>query len=131
MKRRQFIALLGLAGSMSPLVARSQHAERVRRVGVVLPGQEDPDQEYEARLVAFVQTLRDLGWVEGRSVQFEVLRPKPTAADIGKHVTELVAAAPDVILSSGGTTLPSVKDCEGAWSRHTSLGAHPRGRGDQ
>ena len=73
---------------------------------MLLPSQEDVDQEYQARLVAFVRALRDLGWVEGRNVQLDVRRPKPTAADIRKHVAELVAAAPDVILTSGGTTLP-------------------------
>jgi putative ABC transport system substrate-binding protein len=75
---------------------------------VLLPSQEDADQEYQARLVAFVQALRDLGWVEGRNVQLDVRRPKPTAVDIRKHVAELVAAAPDIILTSGGTTLPSL-----------------------
>jgi putative ABC transport system substrate-binding protein len=105
-RRREFITLLGGA-TVWPLAARAQRqAERVRRAGVLLPSQEDDDQEYQARLVAFVQALRDLGWVEGRNVQLDARRPKPTAADIRKHVAELVAAAPDVIITSGGTTLP-------------------------
>jgi ABC-type uncharacterized transport system substrate-binding protein len=77
----------------------------MRRAGVVVPSQEDDDQEYQARLVAFVQALRDLGWVEGRNVQLDIRRPKPTAADIRKHVTQLVATAPDVIVTTGGTSL--------------------------
>jgi putative tryptophan/tyrosine transport system substrate-binding protein len=103
-KRREFITLLGGAVAW-PLVARGQQAARVRRVGVVFASQEDTDQEAEARLVAFVQALRDLGWADGRNVQLDVHRPKPTAADIRKHVAELVTAAPDVILASGGTAL--------------------------
>ena len=106
MRRREFITLVGGAAAAWPLVAGAQHAERVRRVGVVLPSQEDADGEYQARLVAFVQGLRDLGWVEGRNVQLDVRHPKPTAADIREHVTELVAATPDVILTSGSTSLP-------------------------
>jgi len=105
LKRREFVTLLGGAASW-PFAAGAQEGERVRRIGVLLPSQEDVDQEYQARLVAFVRALRDLGWVEGRNVQLDVRRPKPTAADIRKHVAELVAAAPDVILTSGGTTLP-------------------------
>src|SRR5262245_66609433 len=104
--RREFIALLGGAAAAWPLAARAQQGERVRRAGVVLPSQEDDDQEYEARLVAFVQALRDLGWVEGRNVQLDIRRPKPTAADIRKHAAQLVAAAPDVIVTSGDTSLP-------------------------
>src|SRR5262245_26791210 len=107
-ERRKFLATLGGAVAAGPFAARAQQGERVRRAGVVLPSQEDADQEYQARLVAFVQALRDLGWVEGRNVQLDVRRPKPTAADIRKHVAQLVAAAPDVILTSGGTTLPSL-----------------------
>jgi ABC-type uncharacterized transport system substrate-binding protein len=107
-KRREFITLLGGAAAAWPLAVRAQQAERVRRAGVVLPSQEDDDQEYQARLAAFVQALRDLGWVEGRNVHLDVRRPKPTAADIRKHVAQLVAAAPDVILTSGGTSLPSL-----------------------
>ena len=107
MKRREFLTLLGGAAAW-PIAARAQQGERMLRIGVLLPSQEDADQEYQARLVAFVRALRDLGWVEGRNVQLDVRRPKPTAADIRKHVAELVAAAPDVILTSGGTTLPSL-----------------------
>jgi putative ABC transport system substrate-binding protein len=103
MKRREFITLLGATAAW-PLAARAQQ-ERMRRAGVVVPSQEDDDQEYQARLVAFVQALRDLGWVEGRNVQLDIRRPKPTAADIRKHVTQLVATAPDVIVTTGGTSL--------------------------
>jgi ABC-type uncharacterized transport system substrate-binding protein len=103
LRRREFITLFGGAATW-PLAARAQQ-ERMRRAGVVVPSQEDDDQEYQARLVAFVQALRDLGWVEGRNVQLDIRRPKPTAADIRKHVTQLVATAPDVIVTTGGTSL--------------------------
>ena len=103
LRRREFITLFGGAATW-PLAARAQQ-ERMRRAGVVVPSQEDDDQEYQARLVAFVQALRDLGWVEGRNVQLDIRRPKPTAADIRKHVAQLVATAPDVIVTTGGTSL--------------------------
>jgi hypothetical protein len=66
MKRREFMTLLGGAVAC-PLVARAQQAERVRSVGVLFAAAAD-DPEYQARLVAFRQSLQQLGWVEGRNV---------------------------------------------------------------
>ena len=105
--RRQFITLLGGAAAAWPLAARAQQPERVRRVAVVLPGREEDDQEYQARLAALVQALHDLGWIEGRNMHFDIRRPKPMAADIRKHIAELLAVTPDIIVTSGGTALPT------------------------
>jgi putative ABC transport system substrate-binding protein len=105
-KPRGFIMLLGGAAAAWPLAARAQQGERMRRIGVVLPGREEDDQEYHARPAALVQALHDLGWIEGRNVQFDIRRPKPMAADIRKHITELVAVTPDIVVTGGGTALP-------------------------
>jgi putative tryptophan/tyrosine transport system substrate-binding protein len=102
--RRKLLAAFGGAAGW-PLAARAQQPERRRRIGVLISRAGD---EMEGRLVAFVQALRDLGWAEGRNVQFDIRLLQPTAAEIRKDVAELVAAAPDVILTSGGTILPSL-----------------------
>src|SRR5262245_41287887 len=101
--RRKFLVTLGGATAAWPLAARAQHGERVRRIGVLFPVSAEDDQEYNARLAAFVQALRDLGWFEGRGLQLDIRRSKPATADLRKHIAELLAAAPDVILTSGGT----------------------------
>jgi putative ABC transport system substrate-binding protein len=69
MKRREFITLLGGAAAW-PLAARAQQRERVRRIGVFMPGMAD-DPESEARNAAFLQGLGELGWIVGRNVRID------------------------------------------------------------
>src|SRR5262245_12948446 len=68
MRRREFFTLIGSAAAAWPLAARAQQPERMRRIGVLFPVSAEDDQEYPARLAAFVQALRDLGWSEGRGL---------------------------------------------------------------
>jgi putative ABC transport system substrate-binding protein len=68
MKRRQFITLLSGAAVAWPLAARAQQSDGVRRIGVLMPLAED-DAEGQARLTAFLQGLRELGWTDGRNVR--------------------------------------------------------------
>ena len=63
-RRRQFITLLGGASAW-PLVARAQHSERMRRIGVLIQVAEgDPQARIE--VAAFPRSLQELGWSEGR-----------------------------------------------------------------
>ena len=69
-RRREFITLLGGAAAAWPLAARAQQPERVRRIGVLMNLAAD-DPEGQARLAAFVQGLRQLGWIDGRNVRID------------------------------------------------------------
>ena len=60
MRRREFITLVGGAACAWPLAARTQQAERMRRVGVLTPLAAD-DPESMARIGAFLQGLGELG----------------------------------------------------------------------
>ena len=107
MRRRRFITLLGGAAVAWPLAARAQQPERMRRIGV-LAGQAANDSNGQARLAAFLQGLQELGWRVGRDVQIDIHWTGGNADDTRKYAAELVALAPDVILSSGtpaGTAL--------------------------
>jgi putative tryptophan/tyrosine transport system substrate-binding protein len=75
MRRRDFIAGLGGAAAM-PLAARAQPAERVRRIGVLLPAAAD-DTEMQARIGAFQQALSQSGWTIGSKVSIDVRWPRP------------------------------------------------------
>ena len=106
MKRREFITLLSGAAAAWPLAAGAQQAERMRRVGVLLPGSAD-NPEYQARLAAFHQGLAVLGWTIGRNVRIDTRWTTANAADIRRHAAELAALA----RTSSWRTVP------GPWGR--------------
>ena len=81
MKRREFITLLGGAAAAWPLAARAQQGERMRRIGVLMNGAAD-DAEGQARLAAFTQALKQLGWSDGRNLRIDTRWA--TADDIRK-----------------------------------------------
>jgi len=91
MRRREFITLLGSAAAASPLAARAQQNERVRRVGMLV-GFDDPD------IKVFKQELEKLGWSEGRNVRIDYLYA-PAGAQVQALAKDLVTLQPDVIFS--------------------------------
>ena len=99
--RREFITLLGGVAAWSR-AARAQQAERVRRIGVLLSLSAD-DPQGQARLMAFVQGLQQLGWTDGRNMRIDARWSGGNADDARKYASELVALAPEVILASGGS----------------------------
>ena len=70
LKRREFMTLLGSAAVTWSLAARAQQAGGMRRIGVLIPAPSD-DQEYQARLAAFLRGLQQLGWTDGRNVRID------------------------------------------------------------
>ena len=70
MNRREFITLLSGAAAW-PLAARAQQGGRVRRIGLLIPGDENDPAE-KTSVSAITQALADLGWADGRNVQVDV-----------------------------------------------------------
>jgi putative tryptophan/tyrosine transport system substrate-binding protein len=102
-KRRAFISLLGGAVAW-PLAARAQQPERIRRIGVLHTPAAD-DSEGQVRSAAFLQGLQQLGWTDGRNVRIDTRWAAADADRIRRYVAELVALAPDVILTTGSSTV--------------------------
>jgi putative tryptophan/tyrosine transport system substrate-binding protein len=107
MRRREFITLLGGAAAW-PLAARAQQPERMRRIGVLTSLASD-DAEGQAHLAAFHQGLQQLGWTVGRNVQIDYRWGAGNADRIRKFAAELVALAPDVILSAGSPSVAALQ----------------------
>ena len=68
--RREFITFLGGAAATWPLAARAQQGDRVRRIGWLMPGDEN-DPAVKLQVSAFTQALAALGWTDGRNVRME------------------------------------------------------------
>src|SRR5262252_8185279 len=101
LRRREFIAVLGGAAVAWPLVARAQQPARARRIGVLI-NQPANDPPLQARNAAFLQGLQELGWMVGRNVQIDYRFGRVDDDRLRQYATELVALAPDVILTHGG-----------------------------
>src|SRR5262245_33895353 len=97
-RRREFMTLLGGA-AVWPLAARAQQPQQMRRIGVLNTFAAD-DQEGHARVAAFLQALQPFGWIIGRNVRVEQRWGTGDLASTRKNAAELVALAPDVILTS-------------------------------
>ena len=83
LKRREFVTLIGGVAAW-PITARAQQPERVRRIGVLINFRPD-DPEGQARLTAFRQTLRELGWINGDNVRMDVGTMPNSIADTQRN----------------------------------------------
>jgi putative ABC transport system substrate-binding protein len=99
MNRREFITLLGGAAAW-PLAARAQQGDRVRRISVLMPFDEN-DPAAKRRLSAFTQALTGLGWTDGRNVRMDVRWTGDHISRIGALARELVGLHPEVIATNG------------------------------
>jgi putative ABC transport system substrate-binding protein len=108
MQRREFITLFGGAAAW-PLTARAQQSERMRRIGVLVTLAED-DPEGQARVAVLVQTLQSLGWTTGRNVQIDIRWGVADAASSRRYAAEMVALAPDVILTGASPATAAVQE---------------------
>jgi putative ABC transport system substrate-binding protein len=106
-QRRKFITLLGSAAAW-PLAARAQRDGRVRRIGVLMPVDEN-DPEGKLRYSAFTQALADLGWTDGRNVRMDVRWGRADINRIRALARELVGLQPDIIFTGGTPATAAVQ----------------------
>ena len=110
MRRRDFISFLGSAAAI-PIAAHAQQGEPMRRIGVLFgAGMDIDDLDMQSRLGAFQQRLQQLGWINGKNVRIDIRAGAGDADRLRRYANELVAFAPDVIVTTGAAAIaPTLK----------------------
>ena len=108
-KRREFITLLGGAAAW-PLAAHAQQGNRVRRIGVLWPGDEN-DPGAKTFGSAFTQALAALGWTDGRNVRMDLRWGAGDTNQIRALARELVGLQPDIIAAAGLVAVRMMSGC--------------------
>lgn len=91
MRRREFIGIVSGA-VLWPLVTRAQQPTRVPRIGVLLISGPEP-------MGPFRESLRDLGYAEGKNIQIEVQSARSQVARLPELAAQLVRSQVDVIVA--------------------------------
>ena len=106
MKRRGFITLLGGAAAAWPLAARAQQQAKLPTIGLWGPSTLSAASQRVAR---FVQRLRELGWIEGRTVAIEYRWAEGRNERAAEIAAEFVRLKVDVIVAQGTPSVIAAK----------------------
>jgi putative ABC transport system substrate-binding protein len=98
MQRREFITLLGGAAVAWPLAARAQQPAKLPTIGFLGQSTRSAASEWVA---AFVQRLRELGWIENRTVAIDYRWGEGREERFAEVADEFVRLKVDVIVTSG------------------------------
>jgi putative ABC transport system substrate-binding protein len=89
-----------------PLAVRAQQPALVRRVGVLVPFAENE----EGLIAALRRRLQELGWTEGRDLRIDIRLAGNDGGRMRIDAAELVALAPDAIVSTTSTAARALSD---------------------
>src|SRR5262245_383247 len=106
-RRREFIFTLGGAAAAWPRVARAE-AGSLRRVGVLMNGAAT-DAVPQSYVAAFVQALRQVGWIDGQNLRIDIRWNAGDAALARIYAAQLIGLMPDVIVAASTTNLTTVQ----------------------
>src|SRR5262245_46620426 len=95
MRRRDFISVVASA-VVWPLSGHAQQADRIRRIGVLMPFSE-ADAEGKLELAGFAHQLQDLGWTDGRNLRIDYRWAAGNSERMQTLAKELIALQPDVL----------------------------------
>src|SRR5262249_2086119 len=104
--RREFITLLGGAAASWPLAARAQQSTRLPKIGLLGTGTPAVRGQW---IAAFMQRMRELGWIEGRSVAFELRWAEARSERFTEIATEFLQLKVQVIMTYGTAAVTAAK----------------------
>jgi putative tryptophan/tyrosine transport system substrate-binding protein len=106
MRRRDFIVLVACGTTIWPLRSHAQQSQKIPRIGVLLPG---TPASFSLRTKAFLDGLRELGHVEGRTVAIEWKWGQDRVEALSGLAAELVRSNVDVIVTGGTSAAKALK----------------------
>jgi len=104
MHRRKFLGAFAVAAATWPLTARAQQNEP-RRIGLLLGAYTESEKPAQVRLEMFVNTLRNLGWEDGKNLRIDYRWGGGNAERNTKFTAELVQSVPDAIIVTSDPVL--------------------------
>jgi len=104
-RRREFLCMMGGAAAAWPRAARAQQAERLPTIGVLGTSTSSGWSHY---IAAFERRLRELGWIEGRTVAIDIRWAEGRSERFSEIAAEFVRSKVDIIVTGGGA-VPAAK----------------------
>ena len=127
MRRRNFISLLGGAAAAAwPLAARAQRPGKLPTIGYLGSGTAATQGQWTAALMS---RLRDLGWIEGRTIAIEYRWAEGRSERFADIAAELVQHKVDVIVTTGGAPVLAAKQATSVIPIVFPLAGDPVGNG--
>jgi putative tryptophan/tyrosine transport system substrate-binding protein len=126
MRRRKFVTLLGGAAAAWPLQARAQQLGKLPTIGFLGSTTPAPQSQLTA---AFVQRLRELGWIEGRTVAIEYRWAEGRSERFAEFAAEFVRLKVDVILTHNTPPVLAAKQATSVIPIVFATAADPVGTG--
>ena len=105
LRRREFITLLAVSAAL-PLGARAQQVAKLPTIGYLGSGTSATQSKW---IAAFVQRLRELGWIEGRTIAIEYRWAEGRDERFAEIAAEFVRRKVDVILTLGTSAIVATK----------------------
>jgi putative ABC transport system substrate-binding protein len=124
-RRRVFLTLLGGAAAW-PMAARAQQTSMLPTIGFL--GESTSTAQSE-RNAAFVQRLRELGWIEGHSIRIEYRWAEGRTERFAEIATEFVRLKVNIIVTSSTPAILAAKRATSVIPVVFAIAADPVGTG--
>ena len=111
--RRKLVIALGAGVLAAPLALFAQQAGRIRRIGILL-GAAAGDPEFQRRVAAFAQALKETGWIEGQTFALETRYADGNPQRLPALAAELAKANVEVIVTQGAEAIEAARKANSA-----------------